>query len=245
MKTIEGVNISKNFSGLKALDGLNFSAEKGKITAIVGDNGSGKSTLIKILAGILEEDSGYIKINGKKIKESEKRYLIRKEVSVVFQDLALDPYKSTYENIFLGRELKKHVFILDRKSMLDETKKLLKTININIKDLEKEVRFLSGGQRQAIAISRAVYKSNNILILDEPTSAMGVRESKNIISIIKKLKEKGKTIIIISHNLFEIFDIADEIFMIRNGKNIGTFKTLDTNPQQIYKILTEDGGLKL
>lgn len=186
---IEMVNIKKKFGNVIALDGCNLSVKKGEVTAIVGDNGSGKSTLIKILNGNLTPDDGEIYINGKRYQNLNIRKVLELGIETVYQDLSIDNYKNSAENIFLGCEILKNGIFLDKKRMKEEARRLLEELNINIKDLDEPVLNLSGGQRQGVAIAKALYKKSNIIIMDEPTAAMGIKETHRIMNTLKNLKK--------------------------------------------------------
>lgn len=230
-------NIIKNFGHVQALRGANFYAHKGKVTALVGDNGSGKSTLIKILCGILYPDKGTININNKSFKYLTPKKAIQNGISSVYQDLALDNEKDCSGNIFLGREKTKFGFWLDKKSMEKETESLLNNLNINIQDITLPVGYLSGGQRQALAIARAIHQNTDIIVLDEPTSAMGLKETNAVMDIIHSLKDMDKTIIIISHNLFQVFDIADYVCVMKSGRCGNPILTKESTPEHINRLI--------
>lgn len=232
--------ISKRFGYIQALQNVDFQAEQGQITAIVGDNGSGKSTLMKILSGCMKPDTGEIWIQGQYQKAYGIRQAILAGITTVYQDLALDDCKDCAENIFLGREILKYGIFLNHEEMYRQTQQLLKDLDIEISDITQTVKKLSGGQRQALAIARAVAQSGEIFIFDEPTSAMGVRESAKIMQLFARLKQQGKTILLISHNLFQVFDIADQIFVMRNGHCVDKFETKDATPQQLYDMIVAE-----
>lgn len=240
MNYIEMKNICKSFGHVQALNGANIKLPQGKVTAIVGDNGSGKSTLMKILSGALKPDNGNISLFGQNFSSLTPAKAFSLGIRMVYQDLALDNEKDSAENIFLGHELMKGPF-LDRKSMQKETKKLLSSLNINIPDLTIPVCSLSGGQRQALAIARALSQHGKILILDEPTAAMGVKETQSIIDLLLSLKKESEPItqILISHNLFQVFDISDQICVFRSGRCIAQVEAKKSSPEQIHRLLLE------
>lgn len=219
-KFISLCNISKNFGKVKALKNISIDIESNKITAIVGDNGSGKSTLIKILSGTLKPDQGEIHIEDKKYKYITPKLACENGISTVYQDLSLDNHRDVVGNIFLGKELTKLGFIIDYKKMEKQTESLLKELDINIPSLKTKVGYLSGGQRQSVAIGRAIFQGKNLIIFDEPTAAMGIRETHATNTLIKSLPEKGFTVLVISHDMNQVFEIADKIYMVRNGEVI-------------------------
>lgn len=232
-------NIVKRFGSIVALDDMNFEAFEGEITAIVGDNGSGKSTLIQILTGNLKPDAGTIEIRGRLFSSLTIQQAMELGMSAVYQDLALDDQKDGAENLFLGRERMRYGIFLDHRRMRQEAEAVFRQLRIDIPDVRQRVEKMSGGQRQAIAIARAVEQNGSIMIFDEPTSAMGMKETERILHLFRSLKEKGKTIILISHHLFQVFDIADRINVFKNGRSIASFRTEDSSPAELYGMLIE------
>lgn len=236
---IEMQGVCKSFGYIQALNNMNFKAYPEEVTAIVGDNGSGKSTLIKILTGCLKPDSGEIRIKGKSFHSLTVRQAIEQGITTVYQDLALDNCKDCAGNIFLGREIMKKKIFLDHKTMQKKTGELLERLRIHIPDITQPVERMSGGQRQALAIARSVHAGGDIMIFDEPTSAMGLKETSKIMQLFLELKQEGKTIILISHNLFQVFDVADRICVMNNGQFVDSFLTEDSTPQKLYKLIVE------
>lgn len=236
---VEMRHVKKAFGYIQALEDMNFSAYPGEVTAIVGDNGSGKSTLIKILTGCLKPDEGEVWVKGRCFSSLTVKQSIKEGITAVYQDLALDNCKDCAGNIFLGRELMKCGIFLDHARMRGKTEELLRRLRISIPDITQPAERMSGGQRQALAIARAVYAGGDILIFDEPTSAMGVKETSRIMRLFLELKEEGKTIILISHNLFQVFDISDRICVIQNGRFVDAFLTKDSSPQKLHELIVE------
>ena len=228
--------ISKNFGTIRALNGVDLCVSEGLITAIVGDNGSGKSTLIKILSGNLTPDSGTISLSGVDYPSLSISQALELGIRTVYQDLSLDNRKNSWENVFLGCEKMRGIF-LDRSSMEKETRALLDRLEINIPDLSQPAAYLSGGQRQGLAIARALRMPGKILLLDEPTSAMGIREAHNTMALLQRLKREGLTQLLISHNLHQVFDIADRIFVMRAGRCIADVMTADSSPDEIHAMI--------
>lgn len=213
-------NISKSFGKLEALKNVSLKLERNKITSLVGDNGSGKSTLIKVLSGSLKPNNGTIHIKGKAYKHLTPKIANENGISTVYQDLSLDNYKDAVGNIFLGKEVTKFGFILNYNEMQKQTEKLLEKLEIDIPYLRTPVGYLSGGQRQSVAIARSIFQGKKLIIFDEPTAAMGLKESIAANKLIKSLPSKGFTVLMISHDLNQVFDIADRIFVMRNGEII-------------------------
>lgn len=240
---IKTENLSVNFSQTKALDSCNFFAKKGKITAILGDNGSGKTTLIKAITGNIKPNGGKIKIYDKDYSYLTVKQTIDMGIHCVYQDLSLDGFKNSAENIFLGNEPLKIGLFIDRKNMMEKAEELIKKLDINIPDLSVPVKYLSGGQKQGVAIAKALNCEAKILILDEPTSAMGIKESKRTMETLKNLRYKDEklTQIIITHNLFWAFEIADEIAVMHLGKCIAHFETKTSTPQEVHNFILQGG----
>ena len=213
-------NIYKSFGKIEAVKDVSMDINNNKITALVGDNGSGKSTIIKMLSGSLSPDRGSININNNKYNNLNPKLANKLGISTVYQDLSLDNFRDVPGNIFLGNEITKAGFILDYKKMFNETEKLLSRLDINIPYLKTPVGYLSGGQRQSVAIARAIYQGKNLIIFDETTAAMRIRESKATNKLIKSLPSKGFTVLLISHDMHQVYDVADIIYILRNGKII-------------------------
>ena len=231
-------NISKSFGKVKALEDASIEIERNKITAIVGDNGSGKSTLIKILSGAIRPDSGSIYIEGKPYRYLIPKLAYQHGIATVYQDLALDNFRDVAGNIFLGREITKFGFILDYKRMYEETETLLKKLNIDIPYLKTPVGFLSGGQRQSVAIGRAIYQGKKLIILDEPTAAMGVKESIATNNLIKSLPNRGFSVLVISHDIYQVFDIADKIYIMEHGEVVDQVMKAQITPQELRERIS-------
>lgn len=235
---VEVKNLSKKFNHIIALNQVSIQIMQGEVTAIVGDNGSGKSTLIKILTGGLFPDAGEIIIENKSYRRLIPEKAIDLGIRTVYQDLSLDNYKNCAENLFLGEELMKGPFLANRQMLL-EARKLLDDLHIQIPDLSEAVGNLSGGQRQGIAIARALRKEARLLILDEPTAAMGINETESIFQMLQQVKKQKNTMLIVSHNLFQVFDIADRIFIMKAGQCIANVLTKDTTPLDVHSIMKE------
>jgi ABC-type sugar transport system ATPase subunit len=230
--------ISKSFGAVKALDGVDFELYPNEILGLVGDNGAGKSTLIKIISGVILADEGELYIDGEKANIKSPHDARNLGIETVYQDLALLNTLDVSKNIFVGREPKKAKLFFDSKSMRRRTKQILESLGISIPSLDSEVRFLSGGQRQAIAVGRAAYWGCKIVILDEPTAALGVNESRKVLDLAKILKERDVSVIIISHNLEHVFQVADRIIVLRKGKRVAEREIGTTNGDEIVKLIT-------
>ena len=238
---LESRNITKRYGSLVALDDVSIQLYRNEILALVGDNGAGKSTLIKILSGALLPDSGEIFIEGKKVHFYRPRDAKNLGIETVYQNLGLVEQLSIVKNLFLGKEIiKRYGFlnILQNKEMEIESMRMLEKLGIDIRDSTKIVSDLSGGQRQSVAISKSVYWSKKIIILDEPTAALGVNEASKMLNLILKLKEQGLSIIIITHNMEHAFMVSDRFFVLRLGKKVGEAVRMGTTVDDVVKMIT-------
>ena len=243
-KVLDVKSVSKRFGGVQALDDVSIDLNEGEVLALAGDNGAGKSTLIKVISGVYHPDDGDIIFNNKSIQLDNPKFAREKGIETIYQDLALADNLNVGANIFLGREpmtTKFGVPVINRELMLSESKKVLKNLEINIPEssLEEPVGKLSGGQRQAVAIGRALYWNAKLLIMDEPTAALGVPEQRNVMDLIKKLKEQKVSIIFISHNLTDIFQASDRIVVLRRGIKAGERIISETNSDEIVKLMVQ------
>jgi simple sugar transport system ATP-binding protein len=215
-------NIYKNYGAVEALRGVSIDIHEGEIHAICGDNGAGKSTLIKILAGVESSDEGEIVVNGERCEFDTPTASLKAGLATIHQDLAVASRMSIYQNIFMGAELTKSILgirFLDKKKMRTDAVGYMSQLNKSITDMDIKVEDLSGGQRQAVAICRALRWNADVVILDEPTASLGVRETEQVLELIRSLKSNGKTVILISHSMKDVVAVADRVTILRNGKN--------------------------
>lgn len=229
-------NISKSFGTIEVLRQINHQFEPGQITAIVGDNGAGKSTLLKLITGIYNPDTGSIKFEETELTTHTAAECRQRGIEMVYQDLALAKQQNVIANLWMGRELKHTCFgLLDKKAMADQAQEKLEKLGIQIPDLEKQVGLLSGGQQQAIGIARALLFNPQILLLDEPTAALAAREVTKTLDLIRQQRDQGKTIILVSHRLNDVFAVADQIIVMKQGQIVADTKTSATSLNQIVE----------
>jgi ABC-type sugar transport system ATPase subunit len=233
---IELKGISKTFGHVQALREVDFQALPGEVMALVGDNGAGKSTLIKVISGAHQPTSGEIYIDGQKTYIANPRAASDLGIATVYQDLALVDQRSVAANLFLGRE-PTHGIVVDRKRMYAEAEEVIGKLHIRIPSVHALVGSLSGGQRQAVAIGRTMAQNSRIIILDEPTAALGVEQQQFVLDLVRQLKAHGHSIIIISHNLLHVFTVADRITVLRGGRNVGVRVKTETNSDEIIKLI--------
>lgn len=234
---VELKNISLSFGGVRAVDNVSLDLYPGEVVGLLGHNGAGKSTLIKILAGAYQMDEGEIWIEGKKVSIQSPRDARRHNIETIYQTLALADNLDAPSNLFLGRELTNRFGFVDDSRMESETRKIMARLNPNFKKISEPVSALSGGQRQSVAIARAVYFNAKILIMDEPTAALGVHESKMVADLIKELKAQGLGIFLISHDTREMLDLCDRVSVMKNGALIGTEKVGDVTEDDILSMI--------
>jgi len=230
-------NISISFGGIKAVDGVSLDLYPGEVVGLLGHNGAGKSTLIKILSGAYEADSGEIWINGKRADIRSPRDARDHNIETIYQTLALADNLDAASNLFLGRELVNRWGMVDDSRMESETRKIMARLNPNFKKLKEPVSALSGGQRQSVAIARAVYFNARILIMDEPTAALGVHETAMVADLIKELKSQGLGIFLISHDTREMMELCDRVSVMKNGQLIGTENVADVTEDDILSMI--------
>ena len=231
-------NIYKNFGTISALKNISMVTDSGKIHCILGDNGAGKSTLVNIISGVFHPDQGEYKVNEKRALFKNPRQALNAGISTVYQNLAIIPIMNIYRNFFLGNEpIHGYLNTINKDYAIETTVKELKKFDINIEDAKRPAGTLSGGERQILAIARALYFGAKILILDEPTSALGVRESSKVVEKISQLKEHNINVILVSHNIEQAFSLGDEFFIFKNGELVGQFNKIETSAKKLRSIL--------
>jgi D-xylose transport system ATP-binding protein len=237
---LELKGVSKSFGAVQALYEVDFHVSRGEVMALVGDNGAGKSTLIKCIAGIYSIDSGDVLFEGERVNLHGPKDSARLGIEVVYQDLALADNLDVVQNMFLGREeLTGPLRSLDEITMERRANDTLATLSVTtIRSVRQTVAGLSGGQRQSVAVAKAVMWNSKVVILDEPTAALGVAQTRQVLDLVKRLGEQGLAVVLISHNLHDIFEVADNITVLRLGQNVGEYKRTDVTQTQVVEAIT-------
>ena len=233
--------VSKSFGAVVALQDVSMALASGEVTGLVGDNGAGKSTLVKIISGVLRPDTGSVEFEGARVNFASPAEARAHGIETVYQDLALVGNLTVWANVYLGRELTRgprFMNILDKPIMIANTREMLKRFVRDAPPIDESVEMLSGGQRQIVAISRAGAWGSKLIVMDEPTAALGVAETKAVEEVILSLRNKGLTVLVISHNLEQIFRITDRVWVLRRGRIIGERETKSTRPDEIVSMIT-------
>jgi D-xylose transport system ATP-binding protein len=231
--------LSKAFGSVQALSDVDFEVRDGEVMALVGDNGAGKSTLIKCIAGIHGYDEGEILFDGKQVHIHGPKDSAKLGIEVVYQDLALCDNLDVVQNMYLGRELHDWLYRLKEPPMEQRTAETLKSLAVTtIRSIRQPVASLSGGQRQSVAVAKAVQWNSRLVILDEPTAALGVAQTEQVLALVKRLAERGLAVVLISHNLHDIFEVATRITVLRLGRDIGVYEREKTTQQEVVQAIT-------
>jgi len=234
---VEMRDICVSFGGVHAVDHVSVDLYPGEVVGLLGHNGAGKSTLIKVLSGAYAADTGEIWIDGQKANIGSARDARKYRIETIYQNLALADNLDACANLFLGREVTQAGGLLDEASMESATRKVMNRLNPNFQKFHAPVSALSGGQRQSVAIARAVHFDARILIMDEPTAALGVQETKMVADLIHQLKKEGLGIFLISHDLHDVFDLSDRVSVMKNGKLVGTVHTQDVTKDDVLGMI--------
>ena len=234
---VEMREIHKRFGGVHAVQGVSIDLMPGEVVGVLGHNGAGKTVLMKALSGAIPCDEGDILINGRKVEIRRPRDARGHGIETIYQTLALSDNLDAPANLFLGREIMTPYRTLDDGAMENEARKVIQRLNPNFTNIKDPVRNMSGGQRQSVAIARAIYFNAKILIMDEPTAALGPHETAMVAELIKQLKSEGIGIFLISHDLHDVFDLADRVSVIKNGKLVGTQQTSQVTKDEVLGMI--------
>lgn len=235
-------NISKSFGAVQALRDVDFEVYPGEVVGLVGDNGAGKSTLVKTIAGVNIPDTGEIFVNGQRAHISGPSDATHLGIETVYQDLALCDNLDVVNNLYLGREAVSApagpLSPLNELEMERRTVEVLRTLDVKIPSVRSMVQSLSGGQRQSIAVAKTILRNARVVLLDEPTAALGVAQTRQVLSLIKRLREQGLAVVVISHNLADVFEVVDRVIVMRLGRRIATFDIHNTTPEKVVAAIT-------
>jgi D-xylose transport system ATP-binding protein len=238
--------LSKSFGSVQALTDVDFDVREGEVMALVGDNGAGKSTLIKCIAGIHGYDDGEIAFDGKVVHIHGPKDSAKLGIEVVYQDLALCDNLDVVQNMYLGREVHDWLFRLNEPAMEQRTAETLKSLAVTtIRSIRQPVASLSGGQRQSVAVAKAVQWNSRLVILDEPTAALGVAQTEQVLALVKRLADRGLAVVLVSHNLHDIFEVATRITVLRLGRAVGVYERAQTTQQEIVQAITAGAPTKV
>ncbi len=230
--------INKSFGAVRALSGVDFEVYAREVVGLVGDNGAGKSTLIKVISGVEPADDGEIFVEEQPVKIATPQAATRLGIQTVYQDLALCDNLDVVSNLFLGREEHSPVSILNENDMERQGVQVLRTLDVKLPSVRAIVKSLSGGQRQSIAVAKSILRNAKIVLLDEPTAALGVAQTRQVLQLIHRMREQGLAVVVISHNLADVFEVVDRVIVLRLGKRVGTFDVKNTTPEQVVSAIT-------
>jgi D-xylose transport system ATP-binding protein len=230
--------VSKRFGAVQALTDVDFEAHAGEVTALVGDNGAGKSTLIKTIAGINQMDDGEYRFDGRPVQVNSPQAATNLGIATVYQDLALCDNLDVVANLYLGQEELSGTRTLDETSMEQEATRVLRRLAVRIPSVRTQVASLSGGQRQSVAIARSMLGEPRVVLLDEPTAALGVAQTAQVLNLVRTLREHGLAVVVISHNLADVFQVADKIVVLRLGRQVGVLDAKKTETDEVVAAIT-------
>jgi simple sugar transport system ATP-binding protein len=240
---LEAKGLSRSFGHVRALNGVDFDIYPGEVVAVIGDNGAGKSTLVKALTGNLALDEGELYFQGQRVTITSPQQAASLGMEVVYQDLALAPHLNPVQNMFLGREVPRkgllgHLGFMDEKAMLEKAKQGFAELGGTVRSMSAPIGSMSGGQRQQVAIARAISWADKVVILDEPTAALGVVQTQNVLDSIKRVKAKGIAVILISHSMPHVLEVADRVQVLRLGQRVATFEASKTTVEELVGAMT-------
>ena len=242
MPLLQLQGISKRFGAVQALSEVDFECDGGEVVALVGDNGAGKSTLVKTIAGTHQPDSGQIVFDGQEVHIGSPQAATSLGIATVYQDLALCDNLDAVANLYVGQErargFGRNLRWLDEAVMEHEAGTLLDRLSVGIPNLRQPVAALSGGQRQSIAVARATLGHPKVVMLDEPTAALGVAQTRQVLALVRRLRDEGMGVVVISHNLVDVFAVADRMIVLRLGRRVASFRTADTTAEEVVAAIT-------
>jgi ABC-type sugar transport system ATPase subunit len=241
---MEAVGLLKSYGSVEALRDMSFAVEQCETVALVGDNGAGKSTAVKVITGALPPDGGLVRVNGAHVRFRSPRDAQNAGVAVVYQDLALVNVLSVAQNVFLG-DIPTRGLRVDKRKMARESERVLEELAINVPSVTDPVSSLSGGQRQAVAIARAVRRGGRLMVMDEPTAALGVQESAKVLDLIRELQRRGLSVLLVSHNIDHVFAVADRVVVLRHGRIAGVCDTRTSSHSDVVHLIVgaQAGGI--
>jgi simple sugar transport system ATP-binding protein len=239
----EARGISKRYGHVQALSEADFSIDSGEVVALIGDNGAGKSTLVKAMSGVIQPDAGTLLLRGEPVTFASPLHSREMGIETVYQDLALAPDLGPAENAFVGRELLKPGFlgklgVLDKRTMRVKAQQAFTSLGTDVKDLDAPVADLSGGQKQSVAICRSVMWANELVFMDEPTAALGVRQTRNVLELIRRVADGGVAVVLISHNMPEVLEVADRVEVMRLGRRVAQINAKETSVEELVGAMT-------
>jgi simple sugar transport system ATP-binding protein len=240
---LEARGIVKSFGRVRALRGASFTVHPGEVVALIGDNGAGKSTLVKTLSGVLVPDDGEIRFEGRTVTIPDPHAARELGIETVYQDLALAPDLESSANLFLGREAVRSGLLgklgfLDKREMRRKTQEAFESLGVGVQDATAAVATLSGGQRQGVAVARAVTWAGKVVFMDEPTAALGVVQTRNVLDLITRVRETGLAVVLISHNMPEVMEVSDRVEVLRLGERVARFNTADASMEELVAAMT-------
>ena len=238
---LETTGLAKSYGAVHALRGVDLCVHSGEVLALCGDNGAGKSTLIRVLSGAHEPSAGEVRLFGKPVRFESPHDALQQGIATIYQDLAIAPSMSIWQNVFMGAELTRSPLpglrILDKRAMRQKSAELLKSLNQTIADVDGSVSELSGGQRQAVAISRALLWKARVVIMDEPTAALGVKETAEVLGLVRRLREENVAVILISHSMEDVVAVADRVVVLKAGRKVAESSTRGLTPSALAQAV--------
>jgi len=243
MALLEARGMVRTYGSVVALDGADFDIEAGQVTALIGDNGAGKSTMVKILSGTEQFEEGEVTLEGQKVVFNNPAAARSHGIETVFQDLALCPHLDPVENLYLNREIKRSGVLgllgfMDRKAMRDRSVEVFTDLGATVRKLNEPVGTMSGGQKQSVAVARSAAWASKIIFFDEPTAALGVVQTANVLDLIRRVRDKGIGVVLISHSMPEVLEVADTIQVLRRGRRVATIKSSDSSVEELVGVMT-------